>query len=79
MTLDLLPTGQSARIIAVDWSRLANEEARRLQALGLDEGASVSVSHRGVFGGRDPLSVMVGRMSVTIRRAHAAAMQVEPL
>ena len=79
MTLDLLPIGQRARIVAVDWSRLASEEARRLQALGIDVGASVSVSHRGVFGGRDPLAVMIGRMSVAIRRAHAGAMQVEVL
>jgi ferrous iron transport protein A len=79
MTLDLLPIGQRARIIAVDWSQLASEEARRLQALGLEEGARVAISYRGVFGGRDPLAVMVGRMSVAIRRAHAAAMQVEVL
>lgn len=79
MTLDLLPIGQRARIVAVDWSCLAGEEARRLQALGLEEGARVAVSHRGVFGGRDPLAVMIGRMSVAIRRAHAAAMQVEVL
>jgi ferrous iron transport protein A len=79
MTLDMLPVGRGARIVAVDWSRLANDEARRLQALGLEEGARVAVSHRGVFGGRDPLAVMIGRMSVAIRRAHAAAMQVEVL
>ncbi|MDG2002604.1 MAG: FeoA family protein [Novosphingobium sp.] len=79
MTLDLLPTGKRARITAVDWSRMASEEAKRLQALGLEEGARVAVSHRGVFGGRDPLALMIGRMSVAIRRAHAAAMQVEEL
>ncbi len=79
MTLDLLPIGQRARIVAVDWSCLASEEARRLRSLGLEEGAKVAVSHRGVFGGRDPLAVMIGRMSVAIRRAHAAAMQVELL
>ena len=79
MTLDLLPVGQRARIVAVDWSRLVDEEAWRLRALGLEEGAKVAVSHRGVFGGRDPLAVMIGRMSIAIRRAHAAAMQVEVL
>ena len=77
MTLDGLPIGQPARIIAVDWSRLADDEAQRLRALGLDEGAKVAVSHRGVFGGRDPLAVMIGRMNVALRRAHAQAMQVE--
>ncbi|MCX7864777.1 MAG: ferrous iron transport protein A, partial [Novosphingobium sp.] len=54
MTLDLLPVGQPARIVSVDWTRLADEEARRLRALGLEEGAQVAVVHRGVFGGRDP-------------------------
>jgi ferrous iron transport protein A len=77
MTLDILPIGQRARIVAVDWSALVEEEAARLQALGLDEGARVAVSHRGVFGGADPIAIMVGRMSVAVRRAHARAMQVE--
>ena len=45
----------------------------------LPQGAHVAVAHRGVFTGRDPLSIMVGRMNVAIRRAHARAMQVEAL
>lgn len=77
MNLDDLPIGQRARIVAVDWSRLAEEEGQRLRALGLDEGARVAVAHRGVFGGRDPIAVMIGRMNVAMRRAHAQAMQVE--
>ena len=79
MKLDSLPIGQSARIVSVDWSSLVDEEAQRLRALGLDTGARVSVSHRGVFGGRDPIAVIVGRMTVALRRAHAAAMEVEAL
>jgi ferrous iron transport protein A len=79
MTLDLLPADQAARIVAVDWSVLVDEEARRLRALGIDDGARVKVSHRGVFGGRDPIALTVGRMTVAVRRAHAAAMQVELL
>lgn len=79
MTLDELPLGQRARIMAVDWTQLAPDEGQRLRALGLDEGARVAVSYRGVFAGRDPLAVMVGRMSVAIRRAHARAMQVAPV
>ncbi|MFA7602043.1 MAG: FeoA family protein [Novosphingobium sp.] len=78
-TLDLLPIGQRARIVSVDWSRLVEEEAQRLRALGLDEGARVSVSHRGVLGGHDPLAVMVGRMTVALRRVHARTMQVEAI
>lgn len=77
MTLDSLPTGRPARIVAVDWDRLAHEEAQRLRALGLDAGAKVAVTHRGVFAGKDPLAVTVGRMTVALRRVHAAAMEVE--
>jgi ferrous iron transport protein A len=78
MTLDQLPIGKRARIIAVDWSCLVDEEAQRLRALGLDTGARVAVAHRGVFAGKDPLAIIVGRMTVALRRIHAAAMQVEP-
>jgi len=77
MTLDLMPVGQRARIVAVDWSRLVDEEAQRLRALGLDVGARVAVAHRGVFAGNDPLAVTVGRMTVALRRVHARAMTVE--
>jgi ferrous iron transport protein A len=77
MTLDLLPIGQDARIVAVDWPALVAEEAQRLRALGIDAGAKISVAHRGVFAGRDPLAVTVGRMTVALRRVHARAMWVE--
>lgn len=79
MTLDALPLNTRARIAAVDWARLAPEEAKRLQALGIDAGAEVEVDHRGVFGGRDPIAIAIGRMTVALRRAHAAAMTVEEL
>ena len=79
MTLDMLPIGPTARIVAVDWPALVPEEARRLRALGLEEGARIAVAHRGVLLGRDPLAVTVGRMTVAVRRAHAMAMQVEVL
>ena len=79
MTLDQLHRGQRATILSVDWARLASEDVKRLQAMGLDEGARVAVAHRGVFGGADPLAVIVGRMTVAVRRIHAAAMEVEPV
>ena len=79
VTLDTLPIGQEARIIAVDWAALVPEEAQRLRALGIDLGAQISVAHRGVFLGRDPIAVTVGRMTVALRRVHARAMQVEAL
>ena len=79
MTLDLVPIGKAARIVAVDWGSLAGEEGQRLRALGLDRGAEVAIAHRGVFGGRDPLAVSIGRMTVALRRSHARAMHVELL
>ncbi|WP_427968673.1 FeoA family protein [Altererythrobacter sp.] len=77
MTLDHLPRGESATITSVHWDRLAPEEGHRLRALGIDEGAEVKVAHRGVFGGGDPMAITIGRMTVALRRAHAAAMNVE--
>ena len=79
MTLDLLPVGQPARIAAVEWALLVDEEAQRLRALGVDVGAKVTVAHRGIMGGRDPIALSIGRMTVALRRAHARAMQVEVL
>ena len=79
MTLDLLPIGQSARIVAVDWARLVDEEALRLQALGIDSGARISIAHRGIFAGHDPIALSIGRMTVALRRAHARAIEVEVL
>jgi ferrous iron transport protein A len=79
MTLDLLPLETRARIVAVDWSRLVPEEAQRLQALGVDQGAVISVAHRGIFAGRDPIALSIGRMTVALRRAHAQAIQVTPI
>lgn len=76
MTLDHLPRGVRATITSVDWLRLAPEEAQRLRALGVDESAEIAIAHRGVFGGNDPIAVTIGRMTVALRRAHAAAIEV---
>lgn len=79
MTLDKLGTGVAARIIAVEWALLAPDEAKRLQALGIDEGAELDIAHRGVFAGRDPLAIRLGSMTVALRRSHARAVAVEVL
>ena len=76
-TLDLLPPRRRAEIVAVDWDSLAPEEAKRLRALGIEEGARVAVAHRGIFAGRDPIALEIGRMTVAIRRSHARAMTVQ--
>lgn len=77
MILDQLPTGVPAIITAVDWGQLAPEEGQRLRALGLDTDAEIAIAHRGVFGGRDPIAVTIGRMTVALRRSHAAAIEVQ--
>jgi ferrous iron transport protein A len=79
MTLDGLPLNTRARIAAIEWARLAPEEAKRLRALGIDTGAEVEVANQGVFAGRDPIAIAIGRMTVALRRAHASAMTVEEL
>ena len=77
VTLDSLPALARAEIVAIDWARIAVDEGKRLRALGIDEGARVAVAHRGIFGGRDPIALIVGRMTVALRREHARAMTVE--
>lgn len=79
ITLDSLPPLTRAEITGVDWSALAPEEAKRLQALGIDQGALVAIAHRGVFAGRDPIAIVIGRMTVALRRVHARAMTVRVL
>ena len=79
MTLDQLPKDASATIASIDWALLDVREARRLRELGFAEGAAVSALHRGVLFWRDPIAVKIGRMTVAVRKAHAAAMHVIPL
>lgn len=77
MTLDNLARGATARITSVDWTLLAEDEAKRLRALGIDEGTVVEIAHRGILAGSDPIALTVGRMTVALRRVHAKAMEVE--
>lgn len=71
-----MPLGCSVRVVSVAWDRLEPGEARRLRALGIDAGAVLKLAHRGIFAGRDPLAVEIGRMTVALRRAHALAIAV---
>ncbi len=79
MKLESLERGKHAQITAVDWAAIAPEEGKRLRALGIDVGARIAIAHRGIFGGRDPIALLIGRMTIAVRRVHAAAMTVEPL
>jgi len=77
ITLDAMPLKSGGRIVAVDWGRLEQRDARRLRELGVDEGVLVEKLHKGPFG-VDPIACRIGRMTVALRRAQAAAIIVEP-
>ena len=79
MNLAQIPFRQEATIRAIDWTLLSERDGRRLRELGFDEGVAVEPLHGGGLVARDPLAVRIGRMTVAIRRAHAAAITVEPL
>ena len=79
MTLDRLGIGAPARITSVTWDWIAPEEAKRLRALGVDLGSELTISHRGIFGGADPIAIVIGNMTVALRRSHARAITVESL
>ena len=78
VSLDALVVGRKARVLSIDWDALEESEACRLRHFGFDEDAIVEPLHLGPFG-RDPIAVRVGRMTVAIRRKHAAAVRVLPL
>lgn len=78
LDLDQLSFGRAATIAAIDWAILDSADASRLKQFGFDEGVRIEKLHAGPFG-RDPLAVRVGRMTVAIRRRHAAAVRVVPL
>ena len=78
LSLDLLKVGTKARVLSIDWAALDGAEGSRLRHFGFDEGMIVEPLHLGPFG-RDPIAIRVGRMTVAIRRKHAAAVRVVPL
>ena len=78
LNLETLPRRQRAAVHGIDWSLLAAPEARRLRELGFDEGVEVEVLHRARLG-RGPVACRIGRMTVALRRAVAAAILVAPV
>jgi ferrous iron transport protein A len=71
-----LPLRQPAFVETIDWESLSSVEGQRLREFGLCEGASVEALHHGGLLGRGPLAVKIGRMTVAMRRNHAAAVEV---
>ena len=77
ITLDQLPIHDRGAIQSIDWSLLSDKDGRRLRELGVDEGVMVEKLHKGPFG-RAPIACRIGRMTVALRSAQAAAILVEP-
>ena len=79
MRLDELPLNRPATIAHIHWDLFEAGAARRLRALGFDEGLTVEALHRGGLVARDPIACRIGRMTLAIRRVHAALIDVLPL
>ena len=75
MRLNQLPLRQIATIESIDWTRLADKEAKRLRELGFDIGVAIEALHHGAM--RGPIACRVGRMTVALRRAQAEAVSVQ--
>ena len=76
MRLTDLPLRQPAYVDLIDWTVLSASDGQRLREFGLCEGASVEALHHGGLFGRGPIACKVGRMTVAMRRNHAAAITV---
>ncbi|EQB33031.1 FeoA family protein [Sphingobium ummariense] len=76
MRLSELPLRQPAYVDMIDWTALSAAEGQRLREFGLCEGASVEALHHGGLLGRGPIACRVGRMTIAMRRNHAAAVTV---
>ena len=75
MRLDQLPLRQVSTIASIDWTSLADKEAKRLRELGFDIGVAIEALHHGAMNG--PIACRVGRMTVALRRTQAATVSVE--
>ncbi|MFC4594065.1 MULTISPECIES: FeoA family protein [Sphingobium] len=76
MRLTELPLRQPAYVDLIDWSALSASDGQRLREFGLCQGASVEALHHGGLLGRGPIACKVGRMTIAMRRNHAAAISV---
>jgi ferrous iron transport protein A len=76
VNLDELPQRKPAYVDRIDWSRMTPAEGQRLREFGICEGASVELLHRGGLFGGGAVACRVGRMTIAMRAAHAAAIRV---
>lgn len=71
MTLDILPTQVSARVVSVD---TAGSGGLRLMEMGIVPGARVRVVNRAPLG--DPMRIFVSDYHLALRREEARSIQV---
>lgn len=76
MRLHHFPLRRPAYIDRIDWDALSPSEGQRLREFGVCEGASIEAVHRGGLFGKGPLACKIGRMTIAMRRDHAAAIEV---
>ena len=73
--IDQLAAGVPALITGIDRAACGDTVWRRLHEMGFDEGVDVEVLHKAPLG--DPIALRVGNMTIAIRRAEAALIEVE--
>jgi ferrous iron transport protein A len=76
LRLSDLPQRKAAFVDQIDWTRMSPTEGQRLREFGICEGASVELLHRGGLLGGGAIACRVGRMTIAMRAAHAAAIKV---
>jgi ferrous iron transport protein A len=76
--INSMQRGDIAVIVAVDRHGRDPASAQRLHEMGFDEGVDIELLHRAPISG-DPLAVRVGNMTVALRQALAALVEVTPL
>jgi ferrous iron transport protein A len=76
--INAMQRGEIAVIVAVDRDGRDPTSARRLHEMGFDTGVDIELLHRAPLGG-DPLAVRVGNMTVALRQALAALVEIAPL
>jgi ferrous iron transport protein A len=79
LRLDTLPLNMPATVTQIDWAMVGETAARRLKAFGFEDGAKVEALYFGGIIAQDPIAFRIGRMTIALRRAQAAAITVSPL
>lgn len=77
LSLDRLPKGQWATVVALHAQQQGQAMVLRLMEIGFLPGEQVRVLASG-FASGDPLAVRVGQATFALRRHEAALVQVQP-